>query len=232
MQCLVCIRQHQQALSAVHCSSHEIDSFCASPISTDNSSSHLHQRQQSHDSSGTPPQTASTQFGSGGGFASHFKQPTWQKAAVKQYLDQWGASTNGGYPSPLPPAEAFNAENRGTPDVSMTGEGYQVLVNGDWHTVLGTSASAPAFAALVALLNEKRLQDGKSRLGFLNPWLYGLSSTSGGLVDVTMGTNAIGDVGGPVHGPLKYGWNASVGWDPVTGLGTPDFGRLLELMPI
>eukprot|EP01047_Picozoa_sp_COSAG01_P021300 COSAG01_NODE_1232_length_11111_cov_24.710770_15_plen_79_part_00 len=47
----------------------------------------------------------------------------------------------------------------------------QVLLNGQWASVLGTSAATPAFAGLVSLLNERQLQSGKPRLGFLNPWL-------------------------------------------------------------
>jgi len=41
--------------------------------------------------------------------------------------------------------------------------------------------------------------------------------------DVTLGTNAIGRG----NGPIKYGFNATKGWDPATGLGTPKFEKLL-----
>ena len=113
-------------------------------------------------------------------------------------------------------------------------------------SVGGTSASTPAFAAMVSLLNEARLQKGKPALGFLNPWLYGLAAEAeeaaaaaaaaaarggaaaepprGAFTPITRGTNAISRGGAP----LKYGYNCtSSGWSPGTGLGVPDFKALL-----
>ena len=74
----------------------------------------------------------------------------------------------------------------------------------------GTSASAPCFAAVVSLLNEHRLQNGKKQLGYLNPFLY---KNIAAFTDITKGTNAIGRG----NGPIKYGFNATKGWDPATG---------------
>ena len=72
------------------------------------------------------------------------------------------------------------------------------------------SASAPCFAAVVSLLNEHRLQNGKKQLGYLNPFLY---KNIAAFTDITKGTNAIGRG----NGPIKYGFNATKGWDPATG---------------
>jgi len=71
-------------------------------------------------------------------------------------------------------------------------------------------------------------------LGFLNPWLYAVGVS--GLTDIidggSVGCNGVnGQNGEPVEGgviPFAT-WNATVGWDPVTGLGVPDFGKLVEL---
>ena len=104
----------------------------------------------------------------------------------------------------------------------MIGGKFQVVLNGKSSTLSGTSGSAPAFAALVSLLNEARLSNGGAPLGFLNPWLY---QNAGAFTDITEGTNALGDFKHP--GPTKYGWNCTVGWDPITGLGTPVFTKLL-----
>ena len=93
-------------------------------------------------------------------------------------------------------------------------------MNGHVEAVGGTSASTPAFAGMVALLNEARMQHGKAPMGFLNPFLY---QNADAFTDVTLGTNAIGR-GGQT---LKYGFKASKGWDPATGLGTPRFDKLL-----
>ena len=61
---------------------------------------------------------------------------------------------------------------RGTPDVSALGEGYQVIVGGRPTSVGGTSASSPAFASMISLLNEARITGGKKPMGLLNPFLY------------------------------------------------------------
>ena len=88
----------------------------------------------------------------------------------------------------------------------------------------GTSASAPTFAGIVSLLNEHQLQNGKKPLGFLNPWLY---ANAQAFTDVTQGTNAIGRG----TGPIKYGFSCTKGWDAATGLGTPLFKKLVEVLP-
>lgn len=154
---------------------------------------------------------ASDSFGSGGGFSEQFSQvpnAQWQESAVAAYLSSVDPST-------LPPAGSFPPKGRATPDVSALGEGYQVVVNGKVQSVGGTSASTPAFAAMVSLLNEARINAGKPQMGFLNPFLY---SNADAFFDVTVGSNRDMD---------PYGWNCSKGWDPVTGLGTPKFDRLL-----
>ena len=64
-----------------------------------------------------------------------------------------------------------------------------MLQAGHVSGVGGTSASAPAFAGMVSLLNEARLNKGGKPLGFLNPFLY---QNAAAFTDVTEGTNAIG----------------------------------------
>jgi len=71
----------------------------------------------------------------------------------------------------------------------------------------------------VALLNDYRVASGKPPLGFLNPWLYGKGFA--GLNDITQGTNP---------GCDTDGFSAGKGWDPVTGLGTPNFSELKKLV--
>ena len=107
---------------------------------------------------------ATDQFGSGGGFSKTFDQTNaaWQAEATAQYLQ-----TAPG----LPPPGSYNAKGRGTPDVSALGEGYQVIVGGRPTSVGGTSASSPAFASMVSLLNEARMQAGKKPMGCLNPFI-------------------------------------------------------------
>ena len=158
---------------------------------------------------------ASDQFGSGGGFSKQFNQTNaqYQAAATAKYLSTVDPST-------LPPAAAYPAKGRGTPDVSVLGEGYQVIVGGHPTAVGGTSASSPAFAGMISLLNDARLQAGKPQMGFLNPFLY---KHDAAFTDVVAGSNKVGRSGQA----LPYGWNCSAGWDPATGLGTPVFSKLL-----
>jgi len=158
------------------------------------------------------PEMASDQFGSGGGFSTMFTAFKDQVDVVNHYLK---------VASDLPPKGYYPPGGRATPDVSALGEGYQVLANGQLESVGGTSASTPAFAAMVSLINEARLAAGKKQMGYLNPFLY---QNSHAFTDVTVGTNAIGRGTGPV----KYGFKCAKGWDPATGLGTPIFPKLLQ----
>lgn len=161
---------------------------------------------------------ASDQFGSGGGFSDMFKQTPnakWQIEAVQQYVNNPPNDPH------YPPKGSFDPNGRATPDVSALGEGYQVYTEGRVQPVGGTSASAPAFAGIVALINDARAQEKKPAMGFLNPFLYGNADC---FTDVVKGTNAIGRG----TGPIAYGFNATKGWDPATGLGTPIFSKLLK----
>lgn len=157
---------------------------------------------------------ATDQFGSGGGFSWMFditKDAPYQADAVKAYL---AAAPQ------LPPSGSFPPTGRATPDVSALGEGYQVLMSSHVQSVGGTSASTPAFAGFIGLLNDARLAAGKKQMGFLNPWIYNNTDC---FTDVTKGTNAIGR--GTFS--LPYGFNVTKGWDPVTGVGTPVFDKML-----
>ena len=85
--------------------------------------------------------------------------------------------------------------------------------------VSGTSASCPTFAGMIAVINDMRAAQGKPTLGFLNPALYAAPSA---LNDITKGTND--------YGKKTGGFTATKGWDPVTGLGTPDFQKLKDAL--
>lgn len=159
---------------------------------------------------------------SSGGFSDIFPRPKWQDEAVKGYLEKLGDQWKG----------LYNPEGRGFPDVAAQGVRYHVFDQGRDALISGTSASAPMFAALVSLLNNARLADGKAPLGWLNPWLY--KEGYKGLTDITHG-GSNGCTGRDMYSGLPTpfvpyaSWNATEGWDPVTGLGTPLFDKLLEL---
>ncbi|KAH8980544.1 subtilisin-like protein [Lactarius akahatsu] len=142
---------------------------------------------------------------SGGGFSNYFSQPPYQSVAVPAFLRQLGDKYDGYY----------NAEGRGFPDISAQAFNFFIIDNNESYSVDGTSCSAPTVAGIISLLNDYLLATNRRPLGFLNPWLYGIGID--GLNDITSGSNP---------GCGTDGFTAIVGWDPVTGLGTPDFSRL------
>ncbi|EJD07658.1 subtilisin-like protein [Fomitiporia mediterranea MF3/22] len=146
---------------------------------------------------------------SGGGFSNYFARPDYQAEAVPAFLEALGSQNAG----------LFNASGRGFPDVSAQGQNFQVVLGGRTISVGGTSASSPTFAGVISLLNDFRIAAGKAPLGFLNPLLY--STGVAGLNDITSGSNP---------GCNTNGFTAVSGWDPVTGLGTPDFGKLQAIV--
>ncbi|KAJ7483186.1 peptidase S8/S53 domain-containing protein [Mycena latifolia] len=146
---------------------------------------------------------------SGGGFSRYFAQPSYQSASVAPFLTNLGTKFSG----------LFNASGRAYPDVSAAANGFQVVIGGRTSSVGGTSASSPTVAGVVALLNDFRISEGKAPLGFLNPLIYSTAKT--GFNDIVSGSNP---------GCGQTGFTAIAGWDPVTGLGTPDFLRLQTLV--
>ena len=149
---------------------------------------------------------------SGGGFSDLFPVPAYQNDSVHSYLKD----------ALLPPADLYNSTgaSRGYPDVSTQSLKFVVTANGlGYSGVSGTSAAAPTFAGIVSLLSSRRLAAGKEpRLGFLNPLLY---ANPDGLNDIIIGSN-------PACGAM--GVQSRDDWDTVTGLGTPIFAALSDIV--
>ena len=99
----------------------------------------------------------------------------------------------------------FNDTGRAFPDVAMQAQNYFIQENGQPGSFLGTSAAAPVFASMVALINDQLLNAGASPLGFLNPLLYSTDLASV-FNDITTGSNP---------GCGTNGFPALQGWDPV-----------------
>ncbi|KAJ8087301.1 hypothetical protein PM082_006131 [Marasmius tenuissimus] len=143
---------------------------------------------------------------SSGGFSNVFARPSYQSTPVANYLNAIG-STNSG---------RFNPNGRAFPDVAAQGENIEIVVGGRAELVAGTSASSPIFASVIALINDRLVAAGRPVLGFLNPFLY---ANPGAFFDIASGSNP---------GCGTNGFPARAGWDPVTGLGTPNFAALLR----
>ncbi len=130
----------------------------------------------------------------GGGISDVFPLPSWQKGA-----------------SVPPSANPGQKVGRGVPDVAGDADpatGYVTLVDGQAGVIGGTSAVAPLWAGLIALINQSI---GKP-VGFINAVLYQDASTAADFNDVTSGNNGA--------------YSASSGWDACTGLGSPNGARL------
>lgn len=121
----------------------------------------------------------------------------------------------------------YNKAGRGYPDVSAVGDNGVVVNAGEQVLEGGTSMATPLFAGILTRINEQRIAAGKSPIGFANPALYANPAM---FHDITVGNQAKGgpngDSGASACG--NKGFSAVAGWDPVTGLGTPNFPALLE----
>ncbi|KAI9613385.1 hypothetical protein H4Q26_009987 [Puccinia striiformis f. sp. tritici PST-130] len=150
-------------------------------------------------------------FASGGGFSNYFESPEWQRKTVERYLQE--------FLGPNEFKDLYNRTGRAYPDVAAQGSRYAIAWRQTFLSVDGTSASAPTFASVIALLNDYSISLGGPPLGFLNPWLY------------AFGFNGLNDIiSGSADGCDTSGFGATGGWDPVTGLGTPDFKKLQDLV--
>jgi subtilase family serine protease len=140
---------------------------------------------------------------SGGGFSTIYRRPSWQASQVKH-------------------------DGRGVPDVA-----FSAGVNGGVLTVCsvcdggppafflfgGTSVGPPTWSGLVVDTDQMAHHD----IGDINRVLYQIGQSShrrADLHDVTVGNNDVAEIGGA-------GFEAREGWDPVTGLGTPNAANLL-----
>ena len=139
-------------------------------------------------------------WATGGGVSEFFALPAYQKGV--------------GVPKSSNPGGKVG---RGVPDIcgNADGEtGFIVRVDGSNQVIGGTSAVSPLWAGLIALLNSGRSQP----VGFVTPKLYALGSSANALRDITEGDNGVNQV---------KGYKAKSGWDPCTGLGSPNGANLL-----
>jgi kumamolisin len=136
-------------------------------------------------------------FGTGGGISDQFDRPAYQ------------ANAN------LPGSVNDHKVRRGVPDVAGNADprsGYRTVVGGMGGTIGGTSAVAPLWSGLFALINEAC---GKP-VGFVHPLLYGNPTV---FRQITEGDNKDGQIG----------YSAGAGWNACTGLGAPDSAKMLDM---
>jgi len=142
---------------------------------------------------------ANNEGATGGGVSKVFGLPSYQNSA--------GVPTN----------PEINFAGRGVPDVAGNADpttGYQIRVDGQNQVFGGTSAVAPLWAALIALINQQL----GAPVGFINPKLYAAAESV--FRDITSGNND--------DSRLGY-YSAKAGWDACTGLGSPNGAAILQL---
>ena len=142
-----------------------------------------------------------TWSGTGGGISSDVSKPTYQ-------------------------AGFLAGTGRGVPDVSYDADpnsGFYIRENGGWGAVGGTSAGAPQWAGLAALVNQGRKAAGLSPIGTgltygTNTALYNLAggtsytNAKGAFTDITTGSNV---------NSANFGYSATAGYDPATAWAPP-----------
>jgi len=164
---------------------------------------------------------------------SYIPEKAWNDTSLGKGLAAGGGGPSLVYPKPWwqigPGVPNDNA--RDVPDISLTASGehdaYMMYARGELMTVGGTSASSPAFAGIVSILNQFLTAKGeiaKPGLGNINPALYNLAQNTTGLFhDVTVGNNVVTCAPGSkgcVAG--SFGYEAGPGYDLATGLGSID----------
>ncbi len=135
----------------------------------------------------------------GGGISDVFPIPAWQAGT-----------------SVPPTVNPGGFSGRGLPDVAGDASphtGYKVRVDGTDQVFGGTSAVAPLWAGLIALMSQYL---GEGGTGFLNLVLYNDTSAQQTFNDITAGDNGA--------------YQAGPGWDPCTGWGSPNGDRLLQVL--
>jgi hypothetical protein len=169
-------------------------------------------------------------WSTGGGFSNLTTNPTakWQATLVKQYLATAAAQNL------LPPSYWFNAAGRAYPDISTVGHNLICVLGGEITTIDGTSASGPVMAGLVSLLNDVLLNAGFGSIGLMNPFLYQAKlAAPDSIRDVVTGTNKDADIQPRCSSypeRCAYGFTTAPYWNPVTGLGTPNWTELKDYL--
>jgi kumamolisin len=140
-------------------------------------------------------EASSDEGATGGGVSELFALPSYQQSAKV-------------------PAAPNGFAGRGVPDVAGDADpetGYNVVVDGQSTVIGGTSAVAPLWAGLLALINQSL----GTNVGYVNPLLY-TAATVATFHDITLGNNG--------------SYSAGPGWDPCTGLGSPNGAALLATL--
>ncbi|HEY4053284.1 MAG TPA: S53 family peptidase, partial [Terriglobales bacterium] len=169
----------------------------------------------------------------GGGASTIFGKPSWQTGTgvpadgKRDVPDIAFSGSNGHDPYLICSQDFFSGASS---PVTSCANGFRATssdpnFNNTLAAIGGTSADAPTFAGIVALLNQAT---GSNGLGNVNPMLYSLfanNSSTNVFHDITSGTNKVPCTSGTTNcpaGTASIGFTAGAGYDQVTGLGSLD----------
>lgn len=184
-----------------------------------------------------PPATGDTSLSAGGGGASIiFSKPSWQSGTGvpgdgKRDVPDIALNASNAHDSYLICSQDFFAGKAG---VTSCANGFRssssnTSNNNLLDAVGGTSAGAPTFAGILALISQA---SGVTGLGNVNPTLYTLAASSpSAFHDITSGNNNVPCTAGSTNcpaGTTSFGFSAGAGYDQVTGLGSLDVGNLIS----
>ncbi|HMH05738.1 MAG TPA: protease pro-enzyme activation domain-containing protein [Terriglobales bacterium] len=166
---------------------------------------------------------------SGGGVSAVFAKPSWQTALTPadshRDVPDISLTSSPNHDSSLICSQALF----GTTPTSCSA-GFRAS-DGSLGAVGGTSVASPAFAGIVAILNQATQSSG---LGNINPTLYSLAvSTPTAFHDITTGDNIVPCTTGSTGCPSSHtiGYSAGAGYDLVTGLGSVNANVLVTSWP-
>ena len=172
---------------------------------------------------------------SGGGVSTIFSVPSWQNVTgvpsgtTMRLVPDISVSA-----SPNHDGYLICTEDTSLVTTGQCTTGFRDGVGGNLGVIGGTSVAAPTFTAILALVNQYVGNAPPTGLAPVNPTLYSLPGNSPNpFHDVTTGNNIVPCTEGtpdcPATTPFQYGFNAGVGYDEVTGLGSVDGYNLAQI---
>ena len=183
---------------------------------------------------------SATNSGNEGSATGYIPEMAWNDTSINGTLTATGGGVSSYYPTPAWQTGAGfpNDGHRDVPDIAMAAsadhDGFMVCVggksctiNGGYSIFGGTSASAPVFAGVLAILNHYLVSKGAqpaAGLGSANQTLYSLAQTNpSAFHDVTTGNNIVPCKIGTTNCTTgSFGYTAGTGYDQTTGLGSVD----------
>ena len=171
---------------------------------------------------------------------SYIPERAWNEAAPDEALWAGGGGASVVFPKPAWQAGPGVPDDgyRDVPDVALASsgshDGYLITFAGSTLITGGTSAAAPVFAGMLALINQYLTSSGTQSqpgLGNVNPMLYRLAQkVPQAFHDVAAGDNIV-PCAAPSCPAGVAGYRAGAGYDLATGLGSPDLHALVHQWP-